>query len=187
MIGAKFGHFLDKPLMPIFKRLNVNPNILTIIGFLITTLAAIVIPRNLILGGILILAGGVFDMLDGIVARVNNKVTEFGAFIDSVLDRYSDAFLLFGFSWYFFKDGSILGVLLSIGVLVGAMIISYTKARAEGLGKECHTGFMERPERIILLAFGAISGWVLPVMWLMLIFTHATVIQRIYHVWKVMK
>lgn len=187
MIGAKFGHFLDKPLTPIFKRLNVNPNILTIIGFLITTLAAIVIPQNLILGGILILAGGVFDMLDGVVARVNNKVTGFGAFIDSVLDRYSDAFLLLGFSWYFFKGDSISGLLLSIGTMIGALIISYTKARAEGLGKECHTGFLERPERIILLAFGAITGWILPIMWLMLILTHATVIQRVYHMWKVMR
>lgn len=187
MIAAKFGHFLDKPLAPILKNININPNILTITGFLITTLSALVIPGNLMLGGILILAGGVFDMIDGIAARINKRATDFGAFLDSVLDRYSDAFLLLGFSWFFLKNNSLTGVYLCIGTMVGAMLISYTKARAEGLGKDCHTGIMERPERVVLMAFGAITGWVLPIMWLMFILTHVTVIQRIYHVWKVMR
>jgi len=126
-------------------------------------------------------------MLDGIIARVNERTTDFGAFLDSILDRYSDSFLLFGFSWYFFKNGSMLGVFVSLGVMLGTFLISYTRARAEGLGRECHTGLMERPERVILMAFGALTGWVSPVMWIMLVLTHATVIQRIYHVWKVMK
>lgn len=187
MLSAKLGHFLDKPLSPILKNLNVNPNAVTVAGFVITTFAAIILPQNLMLGGILILAGGIFDMLDGVIARINGRTTNFGAFLDSVLDRYSDSFLLLGFSWYFLKDNLIPGMFLSSGTMIGALIISYAKARAEGLGSECHTGVMERPERIILMAFGAITGWVLPVMWLMLVFTHITVIQRIYHVWKVMK
>ncbi|MBI4688240.1 MAG: CDP-alcohol phosphatidyltransferase family protein [Nitrospirae bacterium] len=187
MIGAKFGHFLDKPLTPFLKNLNINPNSLTIAGFVITSIAAIVIHQNLLLGGIIILAGGFLDMLDGIVARITGRTTDFGAFLDSVLDRYSDSFLLASFSWYFFKINSITGMLLSIGTMAGALIVSYTKARAEGLGRACNTGLMERPERIMLLSLGAVTGWVLPVMWLMFILTHITALQRIYHVWNVMR
>jgi len=187
VLSSQLGHFLDRPLSSLARRVNINPNILTITGFLITTIAAITLPQSLITGGILILCGGFFDMVDGVIARVNNRSTSFGAFLDSVLDRYSDSFLLFGFSWYFFKNDLMGGVFLSLGTLIGALIISYARARAEGLGKDCHTGLMERPERIILMAFGALTGWVLPIMGIMLVLTHITVVQRIYHVWKIMK
>jgi phosphatidylglycerophosphate synthase len=187
MLSAKLGHLLDTPLSSIARKINISPNYITIAGFIITAFAAVTLTQNLVAGGVLILIGGFFDMLDGVIARVNNRATNFGAFLDSVLDRYSDAFLLLGFSWYFFKNDSITGLFLSVGTMIGALIISYAKARAEGLGKNCHTGLMERPDRIIFMVFGAFTGWVLPVMWLMLILTHVTVIQRILHVWKVMK
>lgn len=186
MLDSKFGHFLDKPLFPLAKKVKINPNFITITGFLITTVAAITIPYNLILGGILILIGGLFDMSDGIIARANGRTTDYGAFLDSVLDRYSDSFLLLGFWWYFFETGSIPGMLLSAGTLIGTLLISYTKARAEGLGRDCHTGLMERPERIIFMIFGAFTGLMLPVMWILFILTHVTVIQRIFHVKKLM-
>jgi phosphatidylglycerophosphate synthase len=187
MLSNYFGHILDRPLEPVAKKITVSPNIITVTGFLITTLAAIVLTINLFWGGILILIGGLFDMFDGIIARVNNRVTSFGAFLDSVLDRYSDSFVLIGFAWFFLKNNSTAGMLISIGTLVGSLIISYTRARAEGLGKNCHTGIMERPERIILMIFGALTGLALPVMWVLFFFTHITVIQRIHHVWKIMK
>lgn len=187
MLNGNLGHFLDRPLSSLAKKINVSPNALTIIGFIITAGAAFIIPVNLFLGGLLILLGGVFDMLDGIFARVNNRATKFGAFLDSVLDRYSDAFLCLGFSGYFYRTASSEGIILSLGTMVGALLISYTRARAEGLGKDCHVGLMERPERVVLMAFGALTGWILPVMWIMIVLTHATVFQRIYHVWKVMK
>jgi phosphatidylglycerophosphate synthase len=187
MLGDKFGHFLDKPLGPIAKSIPVAPNILTIAGFLVTIIAAIVIPINLRLGGILVLFGGVFDMLDGIVARTSGRTSKFGAFLDSVLDRYSDAFIFLSVTWYFAERGRTTGALISLGTLVGAFLISYVRARAEGLGEECHTGIMERPERIVLLAFAAITGWLIPVLWIMLVLTHITVIQRIYHVWRKLK
>ncbi len=78
-------------------------------------------------------------------------------------------------------------MLLSIGTMIGTLVISYAKARAEGLGRNCHTGLMERGERIILTIFGALTGLVLPIMWIMLVLTHVTVTQRIYHVWKLMR
>jgi len=136
---------------------------------------------------VLILTGGLFDMLDGVSARVNNKVTRFGAFLDSVLDRYSDAFLFLSIAWYLASKGEHNGVFLSLGTLVGAFLISYARARAEGLGEECKTGIMERPERIILLIFALLTGWLVPILWIMFVLTHVTVIQRVYHVWKVMK
>jgi phosphatidylglycerophosphate synthase len=187
MLSGNLGHFLDRPFSSLAKKMNVNPNALTIIGFIITTGAALVIPINLFLGGLLILLGGAFDMLDGIIARVNNRTTKFGAFLDSVLDRYSDAFLFLGLAWYFYRADSSTGIFLSLGTMIGALLISYIRARAEALGKYCHVGLMERPERIIIMAFGAVTGWILPVMWMMIVLTHATVFQRIYHVWKIMK
>ncbi len=187
MLSSRFGHFLDRSLSPVAKKLKISPNTITVAGFLITVTAAITLPYNMKVGGVLILCGGFFDMLDGVIARVNKKSTDFGAFLDSVLDRYSDSFLLLGFSWYFLKNGSTSGMFISLGAMIGALIISYTKARAEGLGKNCHTGLMERPERLILMAFGALTGWILPVMWILLVLTHITVIQRIYHTWKIMK
>jgi phosphatidylglycerophosphate synthase len=184
MISDKLGHFLDKPLSPLTKKFPLSPNFLTVTGFLITVIAAFVIPRNIKLGGLLILAGGMFDMLDGIVARTRGKTSRFGAFLDSVLDRYSDAFIFLAIAWYFAEKGNYTGVFLSFGTLVGAFLISYTRARAEGLGESCHVGIMERPERIILLIFATLTGWIIPVLWIMLILTHVTVVQRIYHAWR---
>jgi phosphatidylglycerophosphate synthase len=187
MLSSYFRHLLDKPLYSFAKKIYISPDVLTVTGFLITVLAAIFLAHDLFLGGVLILLGGVFDMLDGMVARIHNKSTPFGAFLDSVLDRYSDALLFLGLSWYFFKHGSVIGVVLCLGTMTGALLTSYARARAEGLGKDCEVGLMERPERVVLMAFGALTGWIVPVMWIMLVLTHATVIQRIYHVWKVMK
>jgi phosphatidylglycerophosphate synthase len=187
VLSAKLGHFLDTPLSQIAKRIPLSPNALTIVGFLITAVAAFMIPQSIRLGGILILIGGIFDVFDGVVARTRGQITHFGAFLDSVLDRYSDAFLFLAISWYFVGKGNLTGAYLSLGTLVGAFIISYSRARAEGLGKSCYTGIMERPERIILLAFATITGWLLPVLWIMLVLTHITVLQRVYHVWKILR
>jgi phosphatidylglycerophosphate synthase len=132
------------------------------------------------------LIGGIFDIFDGVVARTKGEFTRFGAFLDSILDRYADAFLFLAISWYFIEKGNPTGAYLSLGTLVGAFLISYARARAEGLGTSCHTGIMERPERIILLAFATITGWLLPVLWIMLFLTHITVLQRIYHARKLM-
>jgi phosphatidylglycerophosphate synthase len=187
LIGAKLGHFLDKPFAPIAKRISISPNILTIIGFLITAIAAASIPFNLIIGGILILLGGFFDMLDGIVARTNGKNTKFGAILDSTLDRYSDSFIFIAVAWYFFDKNNLAGVVLAAISLVGALLISYVKARAEGIDIECNVGLMERPERVVLLAFGCITEWLFSVIIILSLFSHITVIQRILHIYRMAK
>lgn len=179
MLSAKLGHFLDIPLSPIARRTRLTPNFFTIAGFLITTFAAISIPFNPKIGGLFILLGGLFDIMDGIVARTNGKITTFGAFLDSVLDRYSDAFILLAVAWYLSLQNEKVGVFLSLGTLVGTFLISYSRARAEGIGKECHIGILERPERIILISIACISGYFLPILWILFVFSHITVIQRV--------
>lgn len=184
MISARLGHFLDRPLAPLAKKIKVHPNFFTVAGALITTGAAGWIVFNPRVGGFLILLGGAFDVLDGVVARANGMTSKKGAFLDSVLDRYSDAAIFLAIAIYMYLNKNITGTILSIGILIGAMLVSYTRARAEGLGIDCHVGLMERPERIVITAFGCISGYLLPVLWVLFVLTHLTVFQRIHHVMK---
>ncbi|HUO78445.1 MAG TPA: CDP-alcohol phosphatidyltransferase family protein [Thermodesulfovibrionales bacterium] len=184
MLSARLGHFLDKPLGPFAKKIAIHPNVLTIAGFVITVMAALVIPVNLRLGGLLILLGGICDLGDGILARTNGRVSNFGAFLDSLLDRYSDSFLFLSIAWYLARMGDSTGAFLSIGTMVGAFLVSYARARGEGLGIQSQVGIMERPERIILLIVATLTGWLAPVLLVMLVLTHITVIQRAYVVWK---
>lgn len=186
MISAKLGHVFDKPLAPIAKRVPLSPNVLTVLGFIITVIASVCIPFSLTIGGSLILLGGFFDMFDGIVARANGRNTLFGALLDSTLDRYSDSFVFLAIAWYFFERSNLTGVLLTMGSLVGALLTSYVRARAEGLGIECHVGLMERPERVVLLFFGCLTGWMLPVVVVLFLLGHITVLQRVFHVYKVL-
>lgn len=187
MLTDKFGHFLDKPLENLAKKIPVNPNVLTFTGFLVTVFASFVLLSNFFIGGIMILVGGLFDILDGVAARVNKKTTRFGAFLDSVLDRYSDAFIFLAIAVNLSKSNNYLGVVLCLGTLVGAFLISYSRARAESLGEECKYGLMERTERIILISLGLITGLIIPFLYFLIILTHFTVLQRIYYVWRITK
>lgn len=184
MLGEKLGHIFDKPFAGFARRVTFSPNSLSITGFVITLIASFVLSFDLRTGGLLVLAGGAFDVLDGVVARTNGKSSRFGAFLDSVLDRYSDAAMLLAVGWNLADQGNYTGLMLSLGTLVGAFLISYTRARAEGLGEKCKYGLMERPERVVLISFGAISGLIGPVLWILLVLTHFTALQRIYHVWR---
>jgi phosphatidylglycerophosphate synthase len=184
VLSARLGHFLDKPLGPVARKIAVHPNVLTIAGFVITAVAALAIPVNPRLGGLLILLAGICDMGDGILARTNGRVSNFGAFLDSLLDRYSDSFLFLSIAWYLGEKGDPAGAFLSIGTMVGALLVSYARARGEGLGIRSQVGIMERPERIILLIVATLTGWLTPVLWVMFVLTHVTVIQRAYVVWK---
>lgn len=189
MLSEKLGHSLDKPLASIANILSLNgflsPNSLTITGFAINLIASasfiLQLPK---LAGILILLAGSFDLIDGVLARNFGKITRFGAFLDSVLDRYSDAALFGGLMVYYISNNSILYTLVTFGAMLGSFLISYTRARAEGLGIDCNIGLMERPERIILLSAGAITGLLEEILWILLVLTHITAIQRIHHTWK---
>ncbi|MEJ2696785.1 MAG: CDP-alcohol phosphatidyltransferase family protein [Candidatus Sulfobium sp.] len=175
---------LDKPFGNFANIISFSPNSLSLTGFVVTLFASCVLLYDLRAGGVLVLAGGAFDVLDGVVARTNGKISRFGAFLDSVLDRYSDAAVLLAIAWNLGNDGNHTGVLLCLGTLVGAFLISYTRARAEGLGENCKYGLMERPERVIMISLGAIAGIMMPVLWALFVLTHFTVLQRIHHVWR---
>src|SRR5690348_16311711 len=145
-------------------RLGVTPNMLTGIGLLLSVLTALVIAQGYIVaGGVLVLFAGIFDMFDGAMARVRNAATTFGAFLDSTLDRYSESIILGGLLYYALQRRGLHEAMWPfaneqqwmIGLIfvtaVGSLMVSYTKARAEGLGLECKTGLLARPERVVIL------------------------------------
>ena len=175
---------------PLAKVIPLSPNALTFIGLAISIISAAAFSRGeLITGGALILVSGVFDILDGAVARANGYITAFGGVLDSVCDRYADAVVLIGIM-YGALDGSIsthalFGIPLWLWcamALVGSLLVSYTRARAEGAGVEkMDIGIAERPERMILLAIGAFSGLIAWAIVAIVILTHITIIQRILY------
>jgi len=136
-------------------------------------------------GGALVLVAGLFDMLDGALARLSHRTTRFGAFLDSTLEvRYAEAVLMLGLLVpYLARPGSA-EPLLIYAVLVGSLMVSYARARAEGLGLRCEVGWAPRPERIFLLALGLIVDQVLPVLIILAVITNFTAVQRIVHVWR---
>jgi len=165
--------------------LGINPNLLTFIGFLVTVVAAFCFARGKFLeAGLVIIFAGIFDMLDGRVARITNSVTKFGAFFDSVLDRYSDIVMLLGLMVYYSKAQRLSYMVLAGVVMMGAVMTSYTRARAESLIPLCKVGFLERPERLVLLIIGALSNRMAPVLWVMAILSNLTVIHRIMYTWR---
>ncbi len=136
---------------------------MSLLGFLVNLVAAFCIATGrLILAGILILVGSSFDMMDGAVARAETNSNSSGALLDSVIDRYSEAVIFFGAFLYFYFHSNLLGVIFVFASAIGSILVSYIRARAEGLQIECKVGFMQRPERIVLLAVGVfVQGLVL--------------------------
>ena len=181
MLSEKLGHSLDKPLARVAGKIPFSPNAITIAGFALTLLSGPVLAFDLRLGAFCMLPAGLLDMLDGIVARVQGKKSAYGAFLDSVLDRYSDAVILLAVAWNLGRGGNMAGVALSGVTLAGSFIISYVRARAESLGASCTHGIMERPDRLILLFLGAVLGYMTEALWILAVLTHITVIQRIHH------
>jgi CDP-diacylglycerol--glycerol-3-phosphate 3-phosphatidyltransferase len=176
---------LAETLIGPLARAGVTANHMTIAGFFAAIpVAALIATDYLVVGGILLLIASAFDTLDGAVARVRDEVTEFGAFLDSTLDRYVEVAYFGALIWLFLGRDDAAGVILSFVVLSGSIMVSYTRARAEGLGLYGKVGVLQRPERLILLGIALIfSGWMLlPVLWAMAVVTNFTVLQRILHV-----
>ena len=182
---GKGGKFLLDKIVKVLSILHINPNILTFTGVLISFWAAFEFGYgNFFQGGLVIILAGLFDMLDGEVARVTRSATEFGAFYDSVIDRYSDVIILQGLMVYYARQ-QMLGYVVLVGVVVmGAVLTSYTRARAESIIPSCKVGFMERPERIVLLIIGALSNRMEAVLWVLAVLGNWTVFDRIYYTWS---
>jgi CDP-diacylglycerol--glycerol-3-phosphate 3-phosphatidyltransferase len=134
--------------------------------------------------GLVIIGSGFFDLVDGQVARATNRVTKFGAFFDSVIDRYSDASQFFGLLIFFARGGRFYYVSLAAYVMISAIMVSYSRARAESLIGTCRVGFMERPERLVLVIIGALFNVMAPVLWVIAVLSTITVIHRIQYTWS---
>lgn len=173
-----------EPLAKALARTGLSPNVLTISGLFLNALVAFLLASGFEWqGGLLLIVAGIFDLMDGALARITNKATRFGALLDSVIDRLSEAVLFFGLLWLYTFRGSSVEVLLIYVVLVGSVVISYVKARSEGLGIPCEVGLLARPERLALLAIGLIFGQIRIVLWVLAVLTFFTVGQRVLYVW----
>jgi len=182
-------------LMAIVNRLalaRISPNVLTFMGLVINIVAAILFGyataenqgRMFFYAGLVIIGAGFFDLVDGRVARATNQVTRFGAFFDSVVDRYSDVALFFGLLVYYARANRFFYLVLVAVVMMGSVMVSYTRARAESLIGTCKVGFMERPERLVLVIIGAIFNRMAPVLWVIAVLSNITVAHRIYYTYQ---
>lgn len=169
----------------VIAKSGVTPNVLTIVGLILNILVGYILSTGqLVWGGALVLFAGAFDLLDGAVARATGQSTKFGAFLDSTLDRYSEAAIYLGLLIYFEgTSNSSLPALLIFVVIVGSLMTSYVKARAEALQMRCEVGVLARPERVIILALGLLVNQVVIALWILAFLTHLTAGQRILHIW----
>jgi len=198
MLTAKLGAVLSRPLDALVRTLaHVSPDVLTITGLCLNAAACAffalaagpeyVSPAMLRVGGIVALAGAVFDMLDGRVARLRGRETRFGAYLDSTMDRYSDMLLYLGLMILYARlDETLLMVLVWVAAF-GSFMTSYARARAESLIPECRVGLMERPERVVLLIAGAILNKMVPVLWIIAVLSNITAIQRVVYTYVELK
>ena len=181
-----WGSRLLVPIARLLARLGFTPNALTLLGLALTLGVAVVLALgHTTLGGWLFLLAGAFDALDGTLARLTNRKTRFGAFLDSTCDRYADAAILMGMMIPFLRSGQHTPVILAVASIVGSVLVSYTRARAEGLGLECKVGLLTRLERFLLIAAALILNQVTLVLWALAILSNFTAIQRIVHVWRI--
>jgi CDP-diacylglycerol--glycerol-3-phosphate 3-phosphatidyltransferase len=187
-ITSAIGAACDKVILLVVSGLalsRIHPNVLTFIGLLVNAAAAALLAWGRFLpAGIVIICAGLFDMVDGRVARETNRVTRFGGFFDSVMDRYSDLVLLMGLLVYYASINRFFYVVLTAVVMTGSVMVSYTRARAECAIPRCKVGFMERPERVVLFIIGAVFDRMAPVLWIIAVLANLTVIHRVIYTWR---
>lgn len=205
----KIIYRIINPVIKGMLKTGITPNIVTSLGFIGNLMATACFvaagwafrenglqlqPASLVgWGGLVVLLAGVFDMMDGRLARMGNLSSTFGALWDSTLDRYSELFTLFGICFYFMLSGWLWTAVISFTAMVGSVMVSYVRARAEGLGIECKVGFMQRPERVVVTALAAIvtglTGcpcWLAGGMTLIAVLANITAFWRIAHCRKVL-
>ena len=164
---------------------RIHPNVLTFLGLVINSVAAALFAGGkFFTGGLVVIAAGLFDMVDGRVARETKRVTPFGGFFDSVIDRYSDLALYVGLLVYYASINRFFYIVLTAIVMTGSVMVSYTRARAENSIPKCKVGFLERPERLVLIIIGALFDRMAPVLWVIAILSNVTVMHRMIFTWQ---
>jgi CDP-diacylglycerol---glycerol-3-phosphate 3-phosphatidyltransferase len=181
-VRLRFGKILD-PVAVTLTRLGLKPNTMTILGLAGNTLGAFLLSQGyMTMGGILILLMGPVDALDGTMARMRGEPTAFGAFVDSVSDRYSELIILGSLLFYYLSRGEQVGAMLAFAAASGSVLISYVRARAQSLGYETKVGILTRMERYLVLGPSLVVNLPLLGLWILAIFTHMTALQRILDV-----
>jgi CDP-diacylglycerol--glycerol-3-phosphate 3-phosphatidyltransferase len=192
LIGKIFGAIIDR-IVRWLALSRIHPNALTAIGLVINIWAAWLFARagsapdprlDFRWAGLVVLGAGLFDMVDGRVARATSQVTRFGGFFDSVVDRYSDLALYMGLLVYYASINRFFYIVLTAIVMTGSVMVSYTRARAENAIPKCKVGFLERPERVVLIIIGALFGRMAPVLWVIAILSNLTVVHRMIYTWQ---
>jgi phosphatidylglycerophosphate synthase len=190
LIGSKIGHSLDPLLMGAYRVMflgrSVSPNTLTVCGLFLSLVVFYLVAAHdqLLAAGLLLIASGFLDLLDGAVARKTNTVTRFGGFLDSVLDRYSDLLVMFGICVHFLRLSDQFYSMATFFAAIGVAIVPYARARAEAASIACSNGVLERPERVILLTIGLVFDVLRPVVLIIAVLAHVTVFQRVWLVRK---
>lgn len=173
------------PIVDLLARLGFTPNTLTLIGFLMNVAVAVILSRGeMRWGAVAFFLAGVFDGLDGTLARKLNRVSRFGAFLDSTMDRLSEAAVFLGLLVWYTGQGAKQEIVLIYATIVGSLMVSYSRARAEGLGMDCKVGLLTRMERFIVLFVGLLLDQVTIVLWVMAVLTNFTAFQRMVYVWR---
>lgn len=179
-LTTRLGHF--------FHALGVHPDIITLVGTLVVVIAAVVLAQGeFFWAAIILMIGLPLDALDGAVARAMRRQDKFGAFWDSTLDRYADGLIFTGLAYYYAGQSNQGAVLLSLAAMLGTQLVSYTRARAEGLRVDCKVGLLTRFERVVILLVMLVTGWIIPGLWILTVGTHITVAQRIWHVRRLLQ
>jgi len=180
------ARFFEEPGVRALHFLKLSPNAVTLLGLVLTLGVTYLAARGAFLyAGLLFLVASALDMLDGALARLTGKVTRFGAALDSVTDRLSEALLLLGLVLFYLDQGNDTGVILAFVAVVASYMVSYLRSRGEGLGivmKE--TGLGTRTERVIVMVVGLLTGWVLAALWVVAVLSVLTSGQRLYHLWR---
>lgn len=181
---VRFKGFLD-PVGSFFNRIGLMPNTMTILGLIGNTIGAVLVANGYMTwGGLLILAMGPVDALDGTMARLRGEPSEFGAFVDSVTDRYSELIIFGGLLFYYVQKGDWLGALLAFAAAGGSVLVSYIRARAQALGYDTKVGILTRMERYLVLAPSLVLNLPMIGLWIIAVFANITALQRIWDIRK---
>ena len=183
--ARKWGATVIQPIALFLARLGLTPNTITILGFLMTAAVAVVLATGRTqLAGVLLIGTLAFDAVDGTLARLMGTTSRFGAFLDSTLDRWAEVVIYAALVWVFLESGQDNGVLLAVAALATSLMVSYTRARAEGAGFQCKEGLLTRFERIVILIAGLIFNQVIWALAIIAILAGFTAVQRIWVTWQ---
>jgi CDP-diacylglycerol--glycerol-3-phosphate 3-phosphatidyltransferase len=186
------GRYFTDPAIWLLKKTPLTPNALTWMGLLIAIGAGVLTgTAHLFAAGWVVAFSGVFDLLDGALARATNRTTRFGAVLDSTLDRVAEAFVSLGLLIYYLNQNSLIGLII-VGVgMIGGQVVSYIRARAEGMGLKCEVGVFTRPERVVILSLGLLLAVFNPLLLIALgliaLLSWITAGQRLFRVWTLTK